>query len=213
MLIYFVARQLLASELFGILAAVLLALTPAHYIHARYGMDYLYPVPFILGWLLCLVRYRERRRPWLLILGTSILGIGFYSYIASIVTMPLYFLVTCLILYMDREDRRAYVFAACGFVPWLIPFVAWLAGHPHAFDATVAKYALYDAHQLDARAGVSVALQLRERQRTRVAILELLQPGVPAVRQRHQDAVFHQPRRRLSVLVRGAAAAWYLRRG
>jgi hypothetical protein len=59
-----------------------------------------------------------------------------------------------LILYIDREDRRAYVFAACGFIPWLIPFVAWLAGHPNAFDATVAKYALYDAHQLDAVQGV-----------------------------------------------------------
>src|SRR3954469_4962719 len=40
-LIYFVARSLFASELFGVLAAILLALTPGHFIHARYGMDYL----------------------------------------------------------------------------------------------------------------------------------------------------------------------------
>ena len=153
-LIYFVARQLLASELFGIVAAVLLALTPAHFIHARYGMDYLYPVPFILAWLLCLLRYREQRRPWLLALGMSILGVGFYSYIASIVMMPLYFLFTGLLLYSDRADRREYGLAAGSFVAWLIPFVVWLIRHPHAFDATVAKYALYDARQLDAVQGI-----------------------------------------------------------
>ena len=153
-LIYFVARQLLASELFGIVAALLLALTPAHFIHSRYGMDYLYPVPFILAWLLCLLQYREQRRPWLLVLSVSVLGLGFYSYIASIVMMPLYFLVTCFVLYRDRSDRRAYFLAVGGFVPWLIPFVAWLIRHPHAFDATVAKYALYDARQLDAVQGI-----------------------------------------------------------
>src|SRR5882762_7562651 len=54
-LIYFVGRQLFESELFGIGAAALLALTPAHFIHSRYGMDYIYPLPFILAWLLCLV--------------------------------------------------------------------------------------------------------------------------------------------------------------
>ena len=94
-LIYFVARQLLASELFGVVAAVLLALTPAHYIPERSGMDYLYPVPFILVWLCC-PRYGTASVAALAAdSGRSILGIGFYSYIASIVTMPLYVLLTC----------------------------------------------------------------------------------------------------------------------
>ena len=33
-------------------AALLLALTPAHFIHSRFALDYLYPVPFTLAWLL-----------------------------------------------------------------------------------------------------------------------------------------------------------------
>ena len=80
-LIYFVARHLFASDWLGVIAAGMLALSPAHFIHTRYGMDYIYPVPFILGWLLCLVLYNERRRPWLLVAGMTVLGIGFYSYI------------------------------------------------------------------------------------------------------------------------------------
>ena len=152
-LMYFVARQLFASDLFGFFAAALLALTPAHFIHGRYGMDYLYPVPFVLGWLLCLVLYLARRRAWLLILGMSVLGVGFYSYIASIVMMPLYCLFTCLVLYQEQARRRTYALAAAGFLPWLLPFLAWLVRHPRAFDATITKYALYDVHQLNAIQG------------------------------------------------------------
>jgi 4-amino-4-deoxy-L-arabinose transferase-like glycosyltransferase len=153
-LIYFVARSLFASELFGALAAVLLALTPGHFIHARYGMDYLYPVPFALAWLLCLVAYVRQPRDWVLALGMSVLGVGFYSYIASMAMMPLYFLFTCLVLYVERAAFRTYRLAAVSFFPWLLPFVWWLARHPRAFDATITKYALFDVQQLDAVQGL-----------------------------------------------------------
>jgi hypothetical protein len=125
-LMYFVARQLFASELFGFFAAALLALTPAHFIHGRYGMDYLYPVPFVLGWLLCLVMYLARRRAWLLILGMSVLGVGFYSYIASIVMMPLYCLFTCLVLYQEQAQPPRVCFRRRRF-PALVAPVPGLA--------------------------------------------------------------------------------------
>src|SRR5713226_6437051 len=47
-LMYFVARYLFASDFFAVIAAGLLMATPAHFIHSRYGMDYIYPLPFIL---------------------------------------------------------------------------------------------------------------------------------------------------------------------
>src|SRR5262249_23654954 len=77
-LMYFVARRTFRSEWLGVVAAGLLALSPGHFIHTRYGMDYVYPVPFILGWLLCLAVYDERRQPWLLAAGMTVLGVGFY---------------------------------------------------------------------------------------------------------------------------------------
>ena len=153
-LIYFVARHLFASDWLGVIAAGMLALSPAHFIHTRYGMDYIYPVPFILGWLLCLVLYSERRRAWMLVAGMTVLGIGFYSYISSIVMMPLYFVFTCLMLVWQKEPPRSYRLAAAGFLPWLVPFLVWLARHPAAYGATIEKYGVYDANQLNAVQGL-----------------------------------------------------------
>jgi 4-amino-4-deoxy-L-arabinose transferase-like glycosyltransferase len=153
-LMFLVARRLVSSVAVAAIAAGMLALSPAHFIHTRYGMDYIYPVPFILGWLLCLVRYDQDRRPWLLVAGASILGVGFYSYIASIVMMPVYFALTCLVLRLHRAPVRRYAQAAAGFLPWLVPFLVWLGRHPAAYAATIDKYGLYDAHQLNAAQGL-----------------------------------------------------------
>src|SRR5256712_442413 len=153
-LMYLVSRHLFGSDFFGVVAAGMLALSPAHFIHTRYGMDYIYPVPFILAWLLCLVLYNERRRPWMLLAGMTVLGVGFYSYISSIVMMPLYFVLTCLMLVWQKEPPRSYWLAAAGFLPWLVPFLVWLARHPAAYGATIEKYGVYDANQLNAVQGL-----------------------------------------------------------
>ena len=166
LLMYFVARRLFGGALFGLVASGMLALTPAHFIHSRYAMDYVYPVPFILAWLLCMVAWTEgidappdgaraaRRPDALLVAGGVCLGVGFYSYIASIVMMPVYFGLTCMLLALHKSPRRAYGLAAVGFVPFLLPFLVWLARHPAAYGATVAKYGLYDANTLDAVQGL-----------------------------------------------------------
>jgi hypothetical protein len=131
----------------------MLALSPAHFIHSRYGMDYLYPVPFVLAWLLCLVLFNERGQTWLLIAGASVLGAGFYSYIASIVLMPVYVALTCLMLARRNAPRRSFLLTLGAFAPWLIPFLMWIARHPTAYRATVEKYGLYDPNSMDAVQG------------------------------------------------------------
>jgi 4-amino-4-deoxy-L-arabinose transferase-like glycosyltransferase len=153
-LMYFVGRRMFRSEWLGVAAAGMLALSPGHFIHTRYGMDYIYPVPFILGWLLCLVLYDERRQPWLLVAGATVLGIGFYCYISSIVMMPLYFALTVAMLVWQRAPRRTCRLAAAAFVPWLAPFLVWLARHPNAYAATIEKYGVYDPNQLNAAQGL-----------------------------------------------------------
>ena len=103
----------------SIAAAAMLALTPGLFIHSRYAMDYHYPVPFILGWLYCLLRFDlTRRLPWL-IAACVILGVGFYCYISSIVMMPVYFLMTLMWLYMRREPARSFAAATAGMLPLL----------------------------------------------------------------------------------------------
>ena len=74
LLLYLVALRLFERRGHALLAAALLTFTPAHLIHSRLASDYEYPLPFILGWLLCLLAYLERRRPVLLFAGFSCSG-------------------------------------------------------------------------------------------------------------------------------------------
>jgi len=93
-LAYLVGRRLFRSEPVAIASAAFLALTPAHFIHSRFAMDYIYPLPFVLAWMLWLLEYFESNRPRMLLMSTAALGIGMFSYIAATVIMPILFLIT-----------------------------------------------------------------------------------------------------------------------
>jgi hypothetical protein len=153
-LMYFIGRRLFRTEPLAIAAAALLALTPAHFILSRYALDYLYVLPFVLGWFLCLLTFLDTRRPALLLAGTLLLGIGVYSYIAALVLMPLYFLATCIVVF--REPRRFQLLGLCaaGFGLPLLMLGGWLIAHPTAFADTAARYDLYDTKHLSALRGL-----------------------------------------------------------
>jgi 4-amino-4-deoxy-L-arabinose transferase-like glycosyltransferase len=139
-LIYFVAARIFGSDRWGLLAAALLALTPSHFIHSRLAMDYLYPVPLVLAWLLCLLIYLERRRPWLLFLATTCLGVGLYSYLASVAMMPLYLAMTLVVIWRTSErPTRPWLIAVAGFV-WPMSLLLWTVRHPQVFAQTLSRY-------------------------------------------------------------------------
>ena len=148
-LMYLIAQRVFKREPLARLAAVLLALTPAHFIHSRLAMDYLYPVPFVMAWLLCLLVFLERKRRWMLFLGTSVLGIGVYSYIASMILMPVYLLLTLFVIYQTASRRRPlYTVAIAGFAWPLLLLPAWLFFHPTAIADTAGRYELSDISRL-----------------------------------------------------------------
>jgi 4-amino-4-deoxy-L-arabinose transferase-like glycosyltransferase len=156
-LMFLVVQRAMRNLFFATIAAVMLALTPALFIHSRYAMDYHYPIPFILGWLYCLLRFDDGRRTAWLMAACAILGVGFYCYISSIVMMPLYFLMTLMWLFIRKEPVRCYTGAAIGFGPLLLPFLIWIAMHPDAYSATVDKYGLYDSGDLNPVQGLRSA--------------------------------------------------------
>ncbi|HEX8030832.1 MAG TPA: glycosyltransferase family 39 protein, partial [Vicinamibacterales bacterium] len=157
-LMFAVIRIATQRVMLAIAGAAMLTLTPALFIHSRYAMDYHYPIPFILGWLYCLLRFdATRHRPWL-IAACSILGVGFYCYISSIVMMPIYFVMTLMWLHMRRESPRAFAAAAAGMLPLLLPFLIWIVLHPEAYSATVVKYGLYDSSDLNPVQGLRSAV-------------------------------------------------------
>jgi 4-amino-4-deoxy-L-arabinose transferase-like glycosyltransferase len=165
-LIYFVAARMFKSERSGLIAAALLVLTPAHMIHSRLAMDFLYPVAFVLSWLLCLLAFLERRQLSMLFAATTCLGLGFYSYIASIVLMPIYLLITCLTVWQtDRRPQRPLLVAIAGFCWPLTAAVAWLFSHSAAVVDTAQRYGLEGAlpGQAHGATALSAAAALTER--------------------------------------------------
>lgn len=144
-LLYFVGRRVFDREPLAITAAVLLALTPAHFIHSRLGVDHLYPLPFVIGWLLCLLTFLERRRLAILFTGTAALGVGFYSYLAAVIMMPVFFMMTCAVLaWRVGRSARMYAAATLGFVLPLLPLIPWHLRHPAQYVEQLKAYGLYD---------------------------------------------------------------------
>jgi 4-amino-4-deoxy-L-arabinose transferase-like glycosyltransferase len=146
LLMFLVGRKLFKSTRLGLIAAGLLALTPSHFFHSRMAADPIFPLAFVLAWLLCLASYEESNRPSQLFGATVVLGLGVYSYIGSLLMMPLYFLVTCGVLLGRRDPPRRFAVAALGFVSCLAPLVTWLLFHPHAYADQLHRYQVVDTH-------------------------------------------------------------------
>jgi 4-amino-4-deoxy-L-arabinose transferase-like glycosyltransferase len=141
---YWLGWKIFGRESRALLGAALLALTPAHFIHARIAMDYLYPVAFLMLWLVCLLIFLERRRLWILFLATFLLGVGFYSYIAAVLMMPLYLLCTWWVLAREeRHPTRAMIVALLGFIIPLLPAVPWMLEHSTTFSEQATRYGLH----------------------------------------------------------------------
>jgi 4-amino-4-deoxy-L-arabinose transferase-like glycosyltransferase len=143
-LMFLLARRLFRDASGAIVATTLLALAPAHFMHSRFAMDYIYPVPFILGWLCALAAYLDRphsdnKAPRLLVIAGLCLGAGFYSYIAAIALMPLYLLLTVLVVW--RVGRPGdWRYAIGGFAVLAVLFVVWIAFHLGVFAETFTRY-------------------------------------------------------------------------
>ena len=148
-LIYVVALRLFGDRRWATLAAILLALTPAHFMFSRQGLDYICPLPFVLGWLWCVTAAVESRSTRLSLASGLILGAGFYSYIASWAMMPLLLLVTWAAYLRAGANPGRHVRAATvGFVLPVLIAVVWLGFHQEMWRDLAGRYNVYDArHQ------------------------------------------------------------------
>lgn len=152
-LMYFVGRRLFQSAWYGLLTAVFFALTPAHFLASRFKVESHYPLPFITGWLLCLLCFRDSRRTiWLFAAGAT-LGFGMYSYHASPVMMPLYLTMTVglLLAISDRplDGVKPAAWAVLGFAILALPFAVFVATHPEYIRGEVNAYSVFDATNLN----------------------------------------------------------------
>jgi 4-amino-4-deoxy-L-arabinose transferase-like glycosyltransferase len=148
-LMYAVALRLFKRRGLALFSAVVLALTPPLLILSRQALDYVCPLPFILGWFWFLIDYTETRRIKSAVLGALCLGLGFYSYIASWVMMPIYFAMSAIVFWrVHPRALRPVVAATIGFVAPLVLFIPWLWTHPEMLRETFDRYHLSDQEQV-----------------------------------------------------------------
>jgi 4-amino-4-deoxy-L-arabinose transferase-like glycosyltransferase len=148
-LIYVVGRRLFGDRRWAALAAVLLALSPAHFIFSRQALDYILPLPFALGWLWCVMVAIETKSPGMSLLSGVILGVGCYSYIASWALMPLLLLVTWAVHFRSSANATRHALAATvGFALPVLFAIAWLPFHVDMWHDLAGRYKIYDASHL-----------------------------------------------------------------
>ena len=140
-LVFLLARRLGTSDLAAIGASVLLTIAPAHVLHGRLGCDYLYPVPCVLMWLILLIDYNRLGTSWRLFAAGGVLGLGLYTYIASLVTMPVLLVLTFLVLRLTGiRQFKAYALVAAGFVLLALPLAIWLVAVPEVYSGFAGRY-------------------------------------------------------------------------
>lgn len=150
-LVYAIARRLFANPWYAVLGALMLTLTPAHFIFGRMASDYFCPVPFVLAWLWCLVRLLQRDDRWLPAATGLVLGVGLYSYIASWIIMPFFLAVTSAALWLSRKPFRTQVGLGAGFALPLLALVPWLSQHPSMLADTLSGYQVEASARLTQR--------------------------------------------------------------
>jgi 4-amino-4-deoxy-L-arabinose transferase-like glycosyltransferase len=140
-LVFALARRLGTSTAAAVGASVLLALTPAHLMHGRLACDYLLPLPCVLGWLILLVDADRFQSSWRWFGAGCVLGLGLYTYIPSVVMMPLYLLLTYVGLFATGVRRlRPYALVTAGFFLLVLPLALYLVAMPEVYSGFVARY-------------------------------------------------------------------------
>ena len=162
-LMFFVARRITGSLAWATVAGGMLMLTPAHFIHSRLAMDYVYPLPFVLGWLLWLLRYHQDGSHRDLFGAGLCLGLASFSYIAATALAPMLLLATGVALLCRRSHRIGYACVAGGFAVPILAAVIVIAARPDTAPDLLGKYgvSLSPASRLDPLQRMREAVNVR----------------------------------------------------
>ena len=140
-LMFFAARAIFQNTWAAVLAAAMLALMPIHFIRGRLLLSPLYTIPFVIAWLWALSRFDHHPTVRRYVAACAWLALGTYSYLAAVVMMPVYLLMTIAVA--ARSIRwRSVMLAGAVFVACLLPMAGWYLTHPERNAQIVSAYRL-----------------------------------------------------------------------
>jgi 4-amino-4-deoxy-L-arabinose transferase-like glycosyltransferase len=138
-LMWLLARRLFASHAAGAMAALFLAFTPAHFINGRLALSILCPVSFVLLWLVAAERQLAHPSVARSVGAGLALGAGVYSYLAALLMMPAYLLLSLLTVWR-RAPRPLTAALVMAFLVAMLPLAVWTWLHPARFRDLLEAY-------------------------------------------------------------------------
>lgn len=104
-LIYLLAEKLMGKP-GAFLSLVFFITTPIIMIQSHLALDNIYPIPFILIWLLFLFTFEKDKKHIYLIISAISLGVSFYSYKGMRSFVPVWGLITLIYLFLPYLIHR-----------------------------------------------------------------------------------------------------------
>ena len=154
-LLYLLARRFFPTERGAITPVTILLFSPVYYMLSRSAIDAVYATPFVLGSLLAVLTFVDRRSTRHLAIAGALLGVGFYSQTAAPVMTASYLCLYLLALWVaGQRSPRTFAWFIGSFSAALIPAAVWLVAHPEAYPDTLGRWAIHAAHLRNPMEGV-----------------------------------------------------------
>ena len=128
-LMMYLVNFLFRKKYLAILSGILLATTPAFFVNSRLFLDNIYPVTFVVLWLIFLFKSKS-------FLAGLALGFGIHSYHAAKIFMPLYLILS--------SWKKSKLLLILGFLIPIILFIPWLKAHPDTLTNQVSYVSSID---------------------------------------------------------------------
>jgi len=155
-LVFLIAHLVTGRAWIGIVAALLLMATPAHWSLAQRGTDAIFPAPLVLLWLWNALLFLKRDSMRSLATAAAALGVCVYSHPAGPLTAAFLWALT-LIVARRRHRVRLFTATLVFGAAWL-PAAWWFFRHPDTYADTFGRWVVFAAHVRDPIAGLQAQI-------------------------------------------------------
>jgi 4-amino-4-deoxy-L-arabinose transferase-like glycosyltransferase len=139
-LVFLIGRLVFEHDGLAFASAVLLALSPVQLIENRYANDPGVPATFALVWALATLVYLRRDHARALFGAGVALGVGCFSYLGALLLMPLYLLLTAVVMWQRHDRWTRYLLLLVGFVIPVALGLPWVVQHPDFVRSSFLHY-------------------------------------------------------------------------
>jgi len=155
-LVFLIAHLITERVWIGIVTALVLMATPAHWSLAQRGTDAIFPAPLVLLWLWNALLFLKRDSMRSLAMAAAALGVSVYSHPAAPLTAV--YLWTLTLIVARRRNRLRLLAATLVFVAAWLPAAWWFFRHADTYADTFGRWFVFAAHARDPIAGLQAQI-------------------------------------------------------